>query len=118
MFYEVLVTDHVRVEPSKFGLDTDEAVRQQLEESMKLHSFNEDYLKNIKELYGIVVTHEKSPIEFAKPDKFVICDSEYKLTEVTEDQLKQSLSISRQFIESVSQRMSEDNGRVSLQREG
>jgi DNA-directed RNA polymerase subunit E' len=33
MFYEVLVTDHVRVEPSKFGLDTDEAVRKQLEES-------------------------------------------------------------------------------------
>jgi len=33
MFYEVLVTDHVRVEPSKFGMDTDEAVRMQLEES-------------------------------------------------------------------------------------
>ena len=33
MFYEVLVTDHVRVEPNKFGMDTDEAVRTQLEES-------------------------------------------------------------------------------------
>ena len=33
MFYEVLVTDHIRVEPNKFGLDTDEAVRAQLEES-------------------------------------------------------------------------------------
>jgi len=33
MFYEVLVTDHVRVEPNKFGLPTDEAVRRQLEES-------------------------------------------------------------------------------------
>ncbi|MFA4960215.1 MAG: DNA-directed RNA polymerase [Candidatus Pacearchaeota archaeon] len=33
MFYEVLVTDHVRVEPSKFGMSTDEAVRLQLEES-------------------------------------------------------------------------------------
>jgi len=33
MFYEVLVTDHVRVEPNKFGLPTDEAVRTQLEES-------------------------------------------------------------------------------------
>ena len=33
MFYEVLVTDHVRVEPNKFGMDTDEAVRVQLEES-------------------------------------------------------------------------------------
>lgn len=33
MFYEVLVTDHVRVEPNKFGKDTDEAVRIQLEES-------------------------------------------------------------------------------------
>lgn len=33
MFYEVIVTDHVRVEPSKFGMDTDKAVRAQLEES-------------------------------------------------------------------------------------
>ena len=33
MFYEVLVTDHIRVEPNKFGMDTDEAVRTQLEES-------------------------------------------------------------------------------------
>jgi len=33
MFYEVLVTDHVRVDPNKFGLNTDEAVRLQLEES-------------------------------------------------------------------------------------
>ena len=33
MFYEVLVTDHIRVEPNKFGMDTDEAVRAQLEES-------------------------------------------------------------------------------------
>jgi len=33
MFYEVLVSDHVRVEPNKFGMTTDEAVRAQLEES-------------------------------------------------------------------------------------
>lgn len=33
MFYEVLVTDHVRVEPNKFGMDTEKAVRIQLEES-------------------------------------------------------------------------------------
>ena len=33
MFYEVSVTDHVRVEPNKFGMNTDEAVRAQLEES-------------------------------------------------------------------------------------
>ncbi len=33
MFYEIIVTDHVRVEPNKFGMDTDKAVRAQLEES-------------------------------------------------------------------------------------
>jgi DNA-directed RNA polymerase subunit E' len=33
MFYELLVTDHVRVSPDKFGMDTDDAVRAQLEES-------------------------------------------------------------------------------------
>jgi DNA-directed RNA polymerase subunit E' len=33
MFFEVVVTDHIRVEPSLFGMNTDEAVRTQLEES-------------------------------------------------------------------------------------
>lgn len=33
MFYELLVTDFVRVEPTKFGMDSDKAVRSQLEES-------------------------------------------------------------------------------------
>ncbi len=33
MFSRVKVTDHVRVEPNKFGMDTDAAVRAQLEES-------------------------------------------------------------------------------------
>lgn len=33
MFYELLVTDHIRVSPEKFGEDTDVAVRKQLEES-------------------------------------------------------------------------------------
>jgi len=33
MFYIAKVTDHVRVEPNKFGMDTDAAVRAQLEES-------------------------------------------------------------------------------------
>lgn len=89
-----------------------------LEEAIQHHSLNKDYLKNIKELHNITVTHEKSPIEFAKPDKFVICDNEYKLTTVTVDQLKASLSISRQFIDKVSQLLSGENGRVSLQREG
>ena len=33
MFYELLVTDYVRVSPDKVGIDTDEAVKKQLEES-------------------------------------------------------------------------------------
>lgn len=33
MFYELLVTDYIRVSPNKFGIDTDEAVKSQLEES-------------------------------------------------------------------------------------
>lgn len=33
MFYELLVTDFVRVEPTKFGIDSYDAVKKQLEES-------------------------------------------------------------------------------------
>ena len=56
MFYEVLVTDHVRVEPSKFGMNTDEAVRQQLEESYS--SFQDKDIGTVVAVLEIIEVNE------------------------------------------------------------
>ena len=86
-----------------------------LEESLKKHSLAEDILKNVKELHEIIVKHEKSPVEFAKPDKFVICDNDYKLITVSVDNLKSALSTTRSYLESINKIVSEDE-RISVQR--
>ena len=86
-----------------------------LEESVQRHSLGEDILKNVKDLHEVIVTHEKSPVEFAKPDKFVICDKDYKLITVTVDILKSALSTTRTFVESVNKIVSEDE-RIPVQR--
>ncbi len=41
MFYVIEVKDHIRVSPSLFGLDTEEAIERQLDESYKFHYFND-----------------------------------------------------------------------------
>jgi len=41
MFYVIEVKDHIRVSPSLFGLDTEEAIERQLDESYKSHYFND-----------------------------------------------------------------------------
>ena len=79
-----------------------------LTDSLKQHSLSQDYMKNAQMFHDIVVLHEKSPVEFATPDKFVICDKDYKLTSVTLENLKSALSTTRSFIDSINKIVSEN----------
>ncbi len=72
-----------------------------LDESLDAHGFDKSFHKTISTLHNIVTLHEKAPVEFTKPDRFVICDKDYQLTTVTVDSLKQSLSSVRKFVDSV-----------------
>jgi hypothetical protein len=86
-----------------------------LEEAVAFHKLNASFSKSAKELHAIVVEHEKSPVEFAKPDRFVICDKDYQLTTVTDVSLKSSVSSLREFISAVSTIIvSEDHAGVAV----
>ena len=73
-----------------------------LSDALKTHKMDKEFQKNVQELHNVIVEHEKSPIEFAKADRFVICDKDYSLTTVTHDNLKKSMSTIRKFIADVS----------------
>ncbi len=79
-----------------------------LEESLASHKLNPQFHKTITQLHSIISLHERAPVEFTKPDRFVICDKEYQLTTVTVDSVKQMLSQVRAFIDSISPIVSED----------
>jgi len=84
-----------------------------LQDALAFHKMGKEYKDAVKELHHIIVEHEKSPIEFAQPDRFVICDKEYQLTTVTHDNLKKSMSTIRKFITDVNK---VTNAGVAVQR--
>ena len=57
-----------------------------------------DVILFIQGLKNKVMAHKKSPVEFARKDKFVICDETYKTEIVSLPQLKKDLQKAKLFI--------------------
>ncbi|HSU72740.1 MAG TPA: hypothetical protein VLJ21_02735 [Candidatus Binatia bacterium] len=94
--------EHEKAEKRIPALVMDPASRVELlSDAIAHHKLDPKFQEAVQKLHEIVVEHEKSPIEFAKPDRFVICDKDYKLTTVTHDFLKTTLSTLRTFITEV-----------------
>ncbi|MBI4150699.1 hypothetical protein HY492_01090 [Candidatus Woesearchaeota archaeon] len=79
-----------------------------LQESLAVHKLSPQFHKTVTQLHAIISLHEKAPVEFTKPDRFVLCDKDYQLTTVTVASVKQLLSQTRSFLDSVSPIVSED----------
>jgi hypothetical protein len=60
------------------------------------------YLKMIKDIKTIIVQHRKSPVEFVRKDRFVICSDSYKVRTVALDQIKNYISRAKNFVNQTS----------------
>ncbi len=85
-----------------------------LEESLEQHKISAAHHKTVAQLQELMVLHEKAPVEFSKPDRFVLCDKDYKLTSVTVDSLKKFMSGVRGFVADVEKVVSEDHARIPV----
>jgi hypothetical protein len=56
------------------------------------HGLNSKYEKLVRELHHILSEHKKSPIEFARKDKFIICSPSYQ-TKTVDPKLGQKVHI-------------------------
>ncbi len=65
------------------------------------YNFDKEQLLMIKRIKEIVVEHKRSPIEFSKDDKFVICSNSYEMKTVTIEQMKEFLAKTKIFIEEI-----------------
>jgi len=68
--------------------------------SLKYKVKQED-INTIKEIKDIIVQHRKSPMEFAKDDRFVICSNNYSMKTVKLDDLKKMISNAKEFIDKI-----------------
>ncbi len=59
------------------------------------------HIKLVSEVKNIVLAHRKSPVEFIRDDRFVICDDDYEMKTLTVEQIKQYVSWTKAFINTI-----------------
>ncbi len=72
------------------------------------YKIDAQYLQLIMEIRDIIVEHKKSPVEFSKKDRFIICSDDYKMKSVTVSQLKDYIKKTKLFITEVHNICSKD----------
>ena len=72
------------------------------------YNINIEYLTLIQEIDDILKQHKKSPIEFARKDKFVIASDDYSLRTISLDKLKSYISKAKLFIQEMNNMVSKD----------
>jgi len=63
------------------------------------YKIDKEYLSLIREIKDIIIAHKKSPVEFVRNDRFVICSENYRMKTVSVDQLKKIIQKSKVFIQ-------------------
>lgn len=62
------------------------------------YNINREFLLLIKDVQAIIIAHKKSPVEFARKGKFVICATNYSMQEITPDKLRRYINQTKRFI--------------------
>ncbi len=66
------------------------------------NNLNPEHAKMMMELKDILIAHQKSPMEFSRKEKYVICSDNYDLKTLSEKDLKKHLGNAKIFIEQAS----------------
>lgn len=68
-----------------------------------VHKYNIDksLVADMQEIKNIIAEHKKSPVEFTRKDRFVICSSNYKLRTLSLNDIKNYLARAKIFIQAM-----------------
>ncbi|HOI18344.1 MAG TPA: hypothetical protein PLX15_00580 [Candidatus Woesearchaeota archaeon] len=65
------------------------------------YKFNNHYSKTMNNLRELMIAHKKSPVEFSRKGKFVICNDEYSLKTLDIDTVKSYIRECKVFISEI-----------------
>ncbi len=74
------------------------------------YNINVEYIKLVEDLRHILEQHKKSPVEFSRKDKFVICSDNYRMQVITSEDIKKYINKAKLF-QKEAERMVNLNGR-------
>lgn len=64
----------------------------------KKYGISQEHIKLLREIKDIIMQHRKSPVEFSRKDKFIICNGSYRMKIVGVEQLKKYIENAKAFI--------------------
>ena len=73
-------------------------------------NIDKKYIKLISEIKEIIVEHKKSPVEFERNNKFVICSSTYRMRTISIEEIKKYITETRMFIQEANNIVSRNEG--------
>jgi len=62
------------------------------------YNLNKDEVRLLRILHDIIREHKKSPIEFSRRDKFVICNESYQMRTINVSQIKNYINLGRLLV--------------------
>jgi len=74
-----------------------------LHQKRSRYNIDQEYFDLMLELKETILLHKKSPVEFRKKDRFIICTNNYKVKAITANQLKNYLKTTRKFLNLMNQ---------------
>lgn len=74
------------------------------------YDINIEYITLIQNIRDLLKQHKKSPVEFARKDKFVITTESYHLRIISIDKMKEYISKAKLFIQEMNNMVSKNDG--------
>ena len=74
------------------------------------YNLDKTYLIDMQDIKNTISEHKKSPIEFARKDKFVICSENYKMRAIGLNELSTYINKAKVFIQEVDNITSKNDG--------
>ena len=74
------------------------------------HNIDKSYVMEVQDIRDIIVEHRKSPVEFKRGDKFVICSDNYRIKSISVREIRKYIDKAKVFIEVMDNIVSKDEG--------
>ncbi|MBN2458814.1 hypothetical protein JXB28_00890 [Candidatus Woesearchaeota archaeon] len=74
------------------------------------HSLSPNYIKLVADVKAILSEHKKSPIEFARKDKFIICSPSYSVKQIDISLVKKYIFETKLFVNNINRIVSKNEG--------
>ena len=65
------------------------------------YNIKQEDINTIKEIKYIIVQHRKSPFEFVREDRLVICSDNYNMKTIKVDELKKMMTNAKEFVDKI-----------------